>query len=142
MGTDIKIKGSNNRGNILAGRDYVNININPDKYKPCPYCQRSWINLNDDICNPCLTILEEEQKKQNRLKIAKKLQLFFLLTVGLTLTLTVLNLYLTKVENQKNIFHIVQNFNRAILSSLLISLLTVALSYLLYFLINYLLKKR
>lgn len=64
MGTDIKIKGSNNRGNILAGRDYVNININPDKYKPCPYCQRSWINLNDDICNPCLTILEEEQKNK------------------------------------------------------------------------------
>jgi len=139
--SDIKIKGSNNSGNILTGRDFININVN-DEYKPCPYCQRSWIKPDVDICNTCLTIIEDEEKKQKRLKLAKKAQLFFLLTVGLTLTLTALNLYLTKVENQKNIFHIVQNFNNAIISSFLISLLTVALCYLLYFLINHLLKNR
>lgn len=77
MGTDIKIKGSNNRGNILAGRDYVNININPDKYKPCPYCQRSWINLNDDICNPCLTIFRRRTKKTKPFKNSKKTTVIF-----------------------------------------------------------------
>lgn len=127
----LKVEGNHNTNNILTGRDYVYIEINSSIYKPCPVCQRSWIEKAEKICNNCKVKPDEYKKINLRKRIFYYMRFGLLAWIFLALIISGIAFY--NVYDESDIlFTKISKFNDVCFYSFIISAFIISFLYIVF----------